>query len=205
MRRRIYVRSHQGTSSEGFLSYPAPTMLAMKEQPTSRRPNKLQLAKLSQIEALRAEADERLREITDREFLIAGVALYQAEGSKTDGEVAFPNTDPRMILFFCTWLRRFFDIDESRLRVRLYLHEGLDIDEANAFWSALTGIPMTSFGKPYRAKADPSRRNSKHPLGCPAVRYSCSKTHRGIMAMADALLSWPIRSGVAQSGRALGC
>lgn len=162
------------------------------------RPNKLRRAKLAQIEALRTEANERLRNISDQEFLIAGVAFYQAEGSKRDGEVIFANTDPRMILFFCAWLRRFFDIDESRLRLRLYLHEGLDIDEANAFWSALTGIPVTAFGKPYRAKADPSIRRSKHPMGCPAVRYGCSKTHRAITALADALLSWPTRSGVAQ-------
>jgi hypothetical protein len=171
----------------------------------SRKPNRLHLAKLAQIEALRAEADARLKEISDQEFLIAGLALYAAEGAKTDGDVLFANTDPRMIAFFCAWLRRFFDIDESRLRVRLYLHEGLDIDGANEFWSKLTKIPIASFGKPYRAKADQSRRKTKHPMGCPAVRYSCSKTHRTIIAMSDALLSWPIRSGVAQSGRALGC
>lgn len=188
---------------------PAAKSLAMDSGVTSlstRKTNKLQLAKLAQIEALRAEADARLRELSDKEFLVAGVALYAAEGAKTDnGLVSFANTDPRMILFYCKWLRRFFDIDESRLRLRLYLHEGLDIEHANAFWSELTGISERSFGKPYRAVADGSIRGSKHPLGCPSVRYSCSKTHRGIMAMADALLSWPTRSGVAQSGRALGC
>lgn len=156
------------------------------------------MAKLAQIEALHAEAEDRLKEISEQEFLIAGLTLYAAEGNKRDGEVALVNTDPRMIRFFCVWLRRFFDVDESRLRVRLYLHEGLDIGEANVFWSELTGIPVTAFQKPYRAKADQSIRNSKHPLGCPCVRYSCSRTHRAIMAMVDALLSWPIRSGVAQ-------
>jgi hypothetical protein len=171
----------------------------------SRKPNKLRLAKLAQIEDLRADANERLNDISNQEFLVAGLALYAAEGGKTDGEVAFANTDPRMILFFCTWLRRFFAVDESRLRLRLYLHEGLNIGEANAFWSELTGIPLSSFRKPYRAAADPSIRKSKHPLGCPSVLYGCSRTHRGIMAMVDALLSWPNRSGVAQSGRARGC
>ena len=170
----------------------------MAQRPMTPRPNKLRRAKLAQIEALRAEANERLRNISDQEFLIAGVAFYQAEGSKRDGEVIFANTDPRMILFFCVWLRRFFDVDESRLRVRLYLHEGLDIGEANSFWSELTGIPVASFQKPYRAQADQSIRSSKHPLGCPSVRYGCSRTHRAIMAMVDALLSWPLRSGVAQ-------
>lgn len=33
------------------------------------------------------------------------------------------------------WLRRFFEIDESRLRVQLYLHQGLDLAEAVTFWS----------------------------------------------------------------------
>src|SRR5688500_469046 len=91
----------------------------------SRKPSRLRVAKLAQIEALRAEAEERLEEISVREFLIAGLMLYSAEGNKRDGEVTLANTDPRMIRFFCVWLRRFFEIDESRLRVRLYLHEGL--------------------------------------------------------------------------------
>jgi transcriptional regulator with XRE-family HTH domain len=28
------------------------------------------------------------------------------------------------------WLRRYFDIDEDRMRARLYLHEGLDLEAA---------------------------------------------------------------------------
>ena len=165
-----------------------------------RTPNRLARAKLDEIANEQKRGLERLRTLSDSEFLVAGAALYAAEGNKRDGEVTFANTDPRMILFFCTWLRRFFDVEESRLRVRLYLHEGLDIDNANAFWSELTGIPISQFQKPYRAVADQTlRHRSKHPMGCPSVRYSCSKTHRGIIGLCDALLSWPHRSGVAQS------
>ena len=109
------------------------------------RPNKLRDAKLAQIEALRAEANERLKVISDEGFLLSGLALYAAEGAKRDGEIIFANTDPRMILFFCTWLRKFFEVDESRLRVRLYLHEGLDIDEANIFWSGTDRNPDHCF------------------------------------------------------------
>ena len=127
--------------------------------------------------------------MSEREFLIAGVALYAGEGSKGDGKVRFANSDPRMIAFFCAWLRRFFDVDERRLRLCVYLHEGLDIDEANEFWSALTGIPVTQFGKPYRAVPDPSIRTAKHPMGCPSVTYCCSRTHRMIMGLVQALLS----------------
>ena len=55
------------------------------------------------------------------------------------------------------------------MRLRLYLHEGLDLDAANEFWSDLTGIPIDRFRAPYRAVPDPSIRRSKHPMGCPAV------------------------------------
>jgi hypothetical protein len=94
-----------------------------------------------------------------------------------------------MIVFFCYWLRRFFEVDESRLRVRLYLHEGLDLAAAIAFWSALTGIPPSQFGKPYRAVPDPSIRHAKHVHGCLTVSYSCSATHRSVMGLVSALLS----------------
>lgn len=84
--------------------------------------------------------------------------------------------------------------DESRLRLRLYLPEGLDIAEASRLWASVTGIPPEQFMKPYRAVADPSIRRSKHPMGCPGVRYSCSKTHRAIMGLVGGLLSCDVRS-----------
>jgi len=94
-----------------------------------------------------------------------------------------------MIFFYCSWLRRFFEIDESRLRVHLYLHEGLDLEATIAYWSALTAIPASQFGKPYRAVPDPSIRHAKHVHGCVTVSYSCSVTHRSVMGLVHALLS----------------
>src|SRR5215217_8727319 len=48
-----------------------------------------------------------------------------------------------------------------------------------------------------------SIRKSKHPMGCPAVRYSCSETHRRVMGLVHALLSSDAYSGVAQSAAQL--
>lgn len=70
-----------------------------------------------------AAGRERIGRLSDHAFLAAGAALYAGEGAKGGYEVNFANTDPAMIAFHCAWLRRFFDIDESRLRVRVYLHE----------------------------------------------------------------------------------
>jgi hypothetical protein len=106
-----------------------------------REPNALQRRRQAEIDRLLAEGRARIGRLSEREFLVAGVALYAGEGSKTEGAVKFANTDPRMIAFFCAWLRRFFEVDEARLRVRLYLHEGLDLTASVDFWSELTGIP----------------------------------------------------------------
>jgi hypothetical protein len=45
------------------------------------------------------------------------------------------------------------EIDESKFRFRLYLHEGLDLEATNQFWSSATRIPLSQFGKPYRGRA----------------------------------------------------
>jgi hypothetical protein len=94
-----------------------------------------------------------------------------------------------MVRFFCAWLRRYFTVDESRLRVRIYLHRGLDLERAERHWSTLTGIPRRQFRAPYRAVADPSIRRTKHEFGCAYVGYGCSETHRRIMGLVRALLA----------------
>jgi hypothetical protein len=164
----------------------------------TRGPNALQRRKADEIDALLAEGRARIGDLSERDLLIAGTALYAGEGAKTDGDLRFANSDPHMIVLYLAWLRHFFDVDESRLRLRLYLHKGLDLDAADDFWSRVTGIPVTQFQAPYRAEPDPSIRRTKHPMGCPSVVYHCTRTHRAVMGLVASLLAWPVHSGVAQ-------
>jgi hypothetical protein len=141
------------------------------------------------IERYGAKGAELVGAMSERDLFIAGIALYAGEGSKTDGSVKVTNSDPRMIDLFLRWFRRFFEVDESRLRMYLYLHLGLDLEAAVAYWSELTQIPVTQFRKPYRAVPNPSIRRAKHPLGCPTVVYSHSTTHRVVMGMVRHVLT----------------
>lgn len=154
-----------------------------------RGPNKLQRRKQAEIEEMRRAGIEAVGRLSDRELLLVGAALYAGEGSKTPGEVRFPNSDPRMIVLFIAWMQRCFGVPTDAFRLRLYLHQGLDLDAANAFWSELTGIPVHRFRQPYRAVADPSIRRSKHPMGCPAICVTSMRLHRRVMGLVDALLS----------------
>jgi len=86
-----------------------------------RRPHPFHERKVREIAECDAEGIRTIGALSSAAFLAAGVALYAGEGSKTDGAVKLANTDARIVAFFCAWLRAHFEIDESRLRVRLYL------------------------------------------------------------------------------------
>lgn len=158
------------------------------------RPNALQAKKAAEIEWGMATGATRVGNLSDRDLLIAGAALYAGEGAKTDGLVVFANSDPLIIRMFLRWLRAFFDIDESRLRMRLYLHDDLNLDEAVSFWSKVTEIPASQLYKPYRPKAKPGRRIRAHDHGCVSIVYPSARTHREIMGLVRALLTCDLRS-----------
>jgi hypothetical protein len=159
-----------------------------RRAPRRRAPNALERRKAAEIAALMDAGRAAVGSLSDRDLLLVGTALYAGEGSKRDGVVHFANSDPRMVRLFCAWLRRFFAVDESRLRVRLYLHEGLDLEAAITFWSDVTEIPPTQFNVPYRAVAHAGIRRTKHIYGCVGIRYACTKTHRSVMGLVAALL-----------------
>jgi hypothetical protein len=160
-----------------------------RQPSANRRPHPQHVAKLAEIDECDAQGIDRIGTLSDQAFLAAGTALYAGEGGKRDGKVNFANTNPEMMAMFCAWLRRFFAIDESRLRVRVYLHEGLDLDAAEAYWSNVTGVPRNQFNRAYRAKPDPSIRLVKHEFGCGYLDYHCSRTHRKVMGLVRALLA----------------
>ena len=68
--------------------------------PRPKRPHRQQLEKEAEIARLQEEGRQRIGRLTEKEFLIAGVALYAGEGSKTATRFGSPNSDPRMLLFF---------------------------------------------------------------------------------------------------------
>ena len=186
-------------SSVSLWTRDVPVTTGARRSPTRAGPNRLQQAKAAEIAATTAEGIARIGPLSDRDLLIAGTALYAGEGSKTPGAVTLVNSDPRMIELHLTWLRTCFTVDESRLRVRLYLHEGLDLGSATSSWSQLTGIPISQFCQPHRAVPDATVRHNKHEHGCTTIRYSCTRTHRAVMGLIDALLASSSRhSGVAQ-------
>jgi hypothetical protein len=132
---------------------------------------------------------ERLGTLSDQAFLAAGAALYAGEGSKTDGSVRFTNTNPEIVAFYLSWLRHFFDIDETRLRARIYLHAEQNLTAATRYWSEVLDIPEQQFGTPQIVNRTAALRRTKHVNGCVYVVYSCARTHREVMGLVRALIT----------------
>lgn len=88
-------------------------------------------------------------ELNERELLLAGCALYWAEGTKKNRIVSFCNSDPKLIEFMITWLRICFHIPIEELRCYIgvnEIHSHRD-NIMKEYWSKKTGIPITQFLK----------------------------------------------------------
>jgi len=111
-----------------------------------------------------------------------GLMLYWGEGDKTGNYfVALTNTDIKVLKYFVSWLRKYFDIDEKRLRGRLYIWGLFDEDKAKKSWSKELNIPISQFTKSYISKSKPNIRKARHKYGVCRVSYGSTKIFKEIM------------------------
>lgn len=105
--------------------------------------------RLKLIEESKKHGIKLLSDMTEREFLIAGLALYWAEGSKKKRIVELCNSDPKMIRFFLLWLQKCFDIPISEIKCYVGINQVHRKREkiVKSFWSKITGIPLSQFTK----------------------------------------------------------
>jgi hypothetical protein len=164
----------------------------------------MRIRKEAEIARCQQEAIALIGDVSDRDRLMYALALYAGEGAKGDDKIVFANCDPDLIRIFLDWFRHQFEPDESRLRMRLYLHEDLDLDRALTFWSDVTKIPISQFQKPYRAEADHTLRGNRHVHGCVGVQYCSTLLHRRVMGMIAAVTS-ALAVRDSSVGRAAGC
>lgn len=106
--------------------------------------------RLEELRELKLKGIKKIGNLDKREFFIAGVALYWAEGFKKDSRLGFANSDPKMVKFFLKWLiESGVPKKDIRLRVGLNISHRSRAEEVEKYWSKLTGIPLSQFQKPF--------------------------------------------------------
>jgi len=75
--------------------------------------------RLKEIKELKAKGIKEIGSLDEKEFFIAGAALYWAEGFKKDSRLGFANSDPDMIKFFLKWLIKSCGVSKEEIRLRV--------------------------------------------------------------------------------------
>ena len=118
-----------------------------------------QSRRAEEVAAIKAAARSEVLELSNRELWVAGLMLYWAEGSKTHS-VCLTNSDPKMVHFMMFWFREFCNVSEDKFKARLHIHSGQDEQSMKRFWSKVTGLPLSQFGKSYVKKEGTGHRKN---------------------------------------------
>lgn len=106
---------------------------------------------------------KQVGKMSKRDRFITGIALYAAEGTKTDKGCAFSNSDPSIIEFMVRWFRDFLAVPNEKFHAAIWLHEKRSEKQAIKYWSCLTHIQPINFYKTYIAENKiNSRKIRKH-------------------------------------------
>lgn len=118
------------------------------------------------------------------ENLLLCSLLYWCEGSKANNDaVRFMNSDPLLLKKFVNLLRGNFEIDESKFRVCLHLHNYHDVTKQLKFWSKTLRIPVVRFIKPYIKNSTGLYKKANYP-GCASLRYHDVEVARKLKGVA---------------------
>ncbi|MFI1500737.1 hypothetical protein [Streptomyces platensis] len=125
----------------------------------------------------KSAATQEVGDLSDRELLFAGAALYWAEGAKDKPykrreHVQFVNSDPGVIEVFLAWLR-LLGVEPDRIAYRVMIHVTADVAAAERYWAALVGVDVAALQKTTIKKHNPktTRKNvGEGYRGCLVVR-----------------------------------
>ena len=127
--------------------------------------------KIQRISQIITAAKEEIQNVRPNELKLLGIMAYWTEGSKTkDSLVKFTNSDPKFIKFALKWLREICGVPEDKLRVHLRIHDDLNREEIERYWSEITGISLNRFYKTtYKISASGGKRYNKLKYGIAAI------------------------------------
>jgi len=140
-----------------------------------------QAKRLKQIEEMLLQGRKEVGKLSKRDKFVIGIALYAAEGTRGEKSAGFSNSDPRMVRFMMDWFRECCKLPEEKFRGAIWIHKGLNQDQAKEYWSKLTGISINKFHKTYvvdSKNASKKIRKNLHNYGVFSIRFSDLKVLR---------------------------
>lgn len=150
------------------LSKPQLQRLTMKRLEASKKGGEVRRERrLRDTKEIQHQAIIEIGDISRRELILIGTALYWAEGSKqkthsVSERVIFSNSDVEMVKVFLAWLN-VIEVKQNDIHFSVYLHETAKdrVDEIRQYWSKSLKLSINRFEKIYFKKgSDKSYRKN---------------------------------------------
>lgn len=93
------------------------------------------------------QAKKEVPSLLKNPLFLIGLSLYWAEGTKSNEYVQFANSDPRLIKIMMKWFREICKVPDEKMKIHIYIHKVYSHENCEAFWSKITSIPVSRFGK----------------------------------------------------------
>lgn len=148
--------------------------------------------RLKREKELKRQGFEKIGQLSDRDFLIAGTALYWGEGQKKGREVRVSNSDPRIIKFMLKWFKKVWGFGKDQITLFIIINKihKKRIKEVEGWWSRETKFPKENFSKTTLIKTK-NRKNYKNfptHYGTLTIRLkNPTNLHHQIIGMTEGL------------------
>jgi hypothetical protein len=133
--------------------------------------------------------DEFQSRIIDPLF-ITGVALYWAEGAKTDPPFMFANSDPTAIRLMVRWLIDHANVPKERIVGRVYVHRLYADCGFEQFWEEPSGLPASQFRKPVFKPTPHKVKKNPTYMGCCRLLVGSSELFWRLRAWQEELVKY---------------
>lgn len=123
---------------------------------------------------VKKEAETVFEKFKEDPKFILGIGLYWAEGSKRTTSFQFMNSDPKMIKFMVFWLKKYFQVTEDKIFLRVHTHADFKLEKYEEFWQNETKLPALQFKKTCYKPNTKHGIFKKNPLykGCARIEVS---------------------------------
>ncbi|MBI5412915.1 hypothetical protein HZA42_01030, partial [Candidatus Peregrinibacteria bacterium] len=108
---------------------------------------------------IRLTAANEIKELNKDDLKLIGVALYWAEGyNRAKWSALFCNSDPRMVKLIMRFFREICEVPENLFRPQVQIHSNISSQEAETYWSQISNLNKSQFGKPLMQLSKSSQR-----------------------------------------------
>ena len=95
-------------------------------------------------------AKNDIKHISLEDLRLLGSMLYLGEGGKVlKNSFRMSNSDPDIIRIMMRFFREICYVPENKFRGHIHIHSHLSVENAELYWSRISGFPRTQFFKTY--------------------------------------------------------